>query len=205
VTHHASYVIANLRAIEILDSRGRPTLAVTVVLDDGTTARAGVPSGASTGSGEAVELRDGDPQRYAGQGVTGAVGNVNGPIAQALMGRRLHGQHEIDRALIDLDGTENKSRLGANAIIGVAMAAARAIAMSAGIPLWQHLTPEGVTPRLPVPHFNVVNGGAHAPNSLDFQEFCRPSKPPVTPRVATASPSRSTPRPVNSAVTGSTT
>jgi len=171
VTHDASLVVASLRAVEILDSRARPTVAVTVVLDDGTVARAGVPSGASTGSGEAVELRDGDPHRYAGQGVTGAVGNVNGPIAQALMGRRLADLEDLDRTLIDLDGTENKSRLGANAIVGVSMATARAIAAARRIPLWRSLTPAGVTPRLPVPHFNVINGGAHAPNSLDFQEF----------------------------------
>jgi enolase len=164
-------VIASLRAVEVLDSRGRPTLAVTVVLDDGTTARAGVPSGASTGSGEAVELRDGDRHRYGGQGVTRAVGHVNGAIAQAVMGRRLGGLAELDRVLVELDGTDNKSRLGANAIVGVSMAVARAIAVSRGIDLWRFLTPAGVTPRLPVPHFNVVNGGAHAPNSLDFQEF----------------------------------
>ena len=167
----ASSVIASVRAVEILDSRARPTLAVTVVRDDGTVARAGVPSGGSTGSGEAVELRDGDPHRYAGQGVIGAVGNVNGPIAQALMGRRLADLEELDRTLIDLDGTENKSRLGANAIVGVSMATARAIASARRIPLWRSLTPTGVTPRLPVPHFNVINGGAHAPNNLDFQEF----------------------------------
>jgi len=160
-----------VKAVEILDSRSRPTLAVTITLDDGTTARAGVPSGASTGSREAVERRDGDPSRYAGKGVLGAVGAVNGEIAEAICGRTFTDQAELDRVLIDLDGTENKARLGANAIVGVSMAAARVIATAAGLPLWRTLNPSGVTPRLPVPHFNVVNGGVHAPNELDFQEF----------------------------------
>jgi enolase len=169
-----SMQIRSIRAVEVLDSRGRPTLAVTVGLDDGTVARAGVPSGASTGSGEAAELRDGDQGRYGGNGVLGAAGNVNGPIADRLTGRtvaNLADLAEVDAALRDLDGTANKSRLGANAIVGVSMACARAVAASDGTPLWRTLTPPGVTPRLPVPHFNVVNGGAHAPNSLDFQEF----------------------------------
>jgi enolase len=130
-----------------------------------------VPSGASTGSREAVELRDGDPARYNKKGVLKAVGNVNGEIAKVISGRSFADLAELDRALIELDGTENKARLGANAIVGVSMAAARAIAASAGVPLWQSLNPSGVSPRLPVPHFNVVNGGAHAPNKLDFQEF----------------------------------
>jgi enolase len=163
--------VTALRAVEILDSRSRPTLAVTITLADGTTARAGVPSGASTGSGEAVELRDKDPDRYAGLGVLTATGNVNGEIADLLLGRTFTDVAAIDAALIDLDGTPNKARLGANAIVGVSMAAARAHAAARGIPLWQALTPPGVTPTLPVPHFNVVNGGAHAPNDLDFQEF----------------------------------
>ena len=160
-----------VHALEILDSRGRPTLAVTLTVEGGHTVRAGVPSGASTGSGEALELRDGDPKRYGGKGVLTAVGNVNGPIAAALVGTEFADQQSLDQVLRDLDGTADKSKLGANAIVGVSMAAARAFAAAAGLPLWQHLTPEGVTPRLPVPHFNVVNGGAHAPNSLDFQEF----------------------------------
>ncbi|MGI9157275.1 MAG: phosphopyruvate hydratase, partial [Marmoricola sp.] len=157
--------------MEILDSRSRPTVAVTVTLADGTTARAGVPSGASTGSGEAVEIRDGDSGRYAGQGVLAAVGHVNGPIARELISRNFSDLAALDAALIALDGTPHKSHLGANAIVGVSMAAARAAAAGRRLPLWQFLAPEGVTPRLPVPHFNVVNGGVHAPNGLDFQEF----------------------------------
>jgi len=163
--------ITSVHAVEILDSRGRPTLAVTVQQADGQTFRAGVPSGASTGSGEAVELRDGDPARFAGKGTLTAVGNVNGPIHDMVTSRTFADLAALDHALIDLDGTANKSRLGANAIVGVSMAAARAFAAAAGVPLWRYLTPAGVTPVLSVPHFNVVNGGVHAPNSLDFQEF----------------------------------
>jgi enolase len=163
--------VTDLSALEILDSRGRPTLAVTVQLADGTTARAGVPSGASTGSREAVELRDGDKSRYEGRGVLKATANVNGEIAGLLRGRTWNSLADADRAMVDLDGTPNKSRLGANATVGVSMALARALAASAGIPLWQWLAPDGVTPSLPVPHFNVLNGGVHAPNDLDFQEF----------------------------------
>ncbi len=163
--------VSGVKAVEILDSRGNPTLAVTVTLSDGTVARAGVPSGASTGSREAVELRDGDMGRFAGKGVLGAVDNVNGEIAEDVLGRVFADLAEFDHALIDLDGTENKARLGANAIVGVSMAFARAKAISAGLPLWRTLNPSGVAPRLPVPHFNVVNGGMHAPNNLDFQEF----------------------------------
>ncbi|MGP0005584.1 MAG: phosphopyruvate hydratase [Acidimicrobiales bacterium] len=163
--------LENLQAVEILDSRSRPTLAVIVTLSDGTTSRAGVPSGASTGSREAVELRDGDPKRYSGLGVITAVSNVKGEIAGALIGRKFADLAELDGALIALDGTETKSRLGANAIVGVSMAVARADAVSSGRSLWRALSPADVTPRLPVPHFNVVNGGAHAPNELEFQEF----------------------------------
>ncbi|GLY75340.1 phosphopyruvate hydratase [Actinoallomurus iriomotensis] len=163
--------ITMLRAIEILDSRARPTLSVTVELAGGAVARAGVPSGASTGSGEAVELRDGDPARYGGQGVRTAVGHVNGEIADAVCGRGFADQTALDQALIDLDGTPNKSRLGANAVIGVSMAVARATAAQRDVPLWRYLGPAGVSPLLPVPHFNVLNGGAHATNPLDFQEF----------------------------------
>ncbi|NES16989.1 MULTISPECIES: phosphopyruvate hydratase [Micromonospora] len=163
--------IASVQAVEILDSRGRPTLSVTLTTADGQTAWAGVPSGASTGSGEAVELRDGDKDRYGGKGVLTAVGHVNGEIRDALTGREFPDLATLDEALVNLDGTENKSRLGANAIVGVSMAAARAFAGAAAKPLWRYLTPDGVAPRLPVPHFNVVNGGAHAPNRLDFQEF----------------------------------
>lgn len=171
MTVNARFQVASLHAVEVLDSRGRPTLAVTVGLQDGTTARAGVPSGASTGSGEAVELRDGDPQRYDGKGVLTAVKNVNTTLADAVVGRAFDAVTELDQVLLDTDGSADKSSLGANAIIGVSMAACRAQASSAGVPLWQALTPAGVSPCLPVPHFNVVNGGAHAPNSLDFQEF----------------------------------
>ena len=163
--------VRQCKATEVLDSRGRPTLAVTVVLDDGTEARAGVPSGASTGVREAIELRDGDTSRYGGGGVLGAVANVNGEINDAARGRAFDSLAELDQVLIDLDASPNKSRLGANATVGVSMAAARAFASSAGVPLWRYLNPADVRPRLPVPHFNVVNGGVHAPNALDFQEF----------------------------------
>jgi len=166
-----AFDVADLSALEILDSRGRPTLAVTVRLGDGTQARAGVPSGASTGSREAVERRDGDRSRYDGMGVLGAVDAVTTEIAGLLLGRSWSSLAELDQAMIALDGTANKSRLGANATVGVSMAMARALAASAGFPLWQWLMPEGVTPSLPVPHFNVLNGGVHAPNALDFQEF----------------------------------
>ena len=167
----AGFDVAELSALEILDSRAQPTLAVTVRLGDGTTARAGVPSGASTGSREAVERRDGDPARYGGKGVLGAVGAVNTELAGLLRGRSWSGLDEADQAMIDLDGTANKSRLGANALVGASMALTRALAASAGVPLWRWLTPNGVSPSLPVPHFNVLNGGMHAPNELDFQEF----------------------------------
>jgi enolase len=163
--------IEELSAVEILDSRAHPTLAVTVRLPGGVTAVAGVPSGASTGTREARELRDGDATRFGGLGVRAAVGNVNGEIAAALCGRAFHRLADVDAALIDLDGTPDKARLGANAIVGVSMATARAIAVAAGVPLWWSLTPPGLRPRLPVPHFNVINGGVHAPNPLDFQEF----------------------------------
>jgi enolase len=167
----ATFDVVDLSALEILDSRGRPTLAVTVRLADGTTARAGVPSGASTGSREAVERRDGDPGRYEGKGVLGAVSAVNTEIRDLLRGRSWGSLAEADQAMIDLDGTANKGRLGANATVGTSMALARALAASAGLPLWQWITPDGVQPSLPVPHFNVLNGGVHAPNPLDFQEF----------------------------------
>jgi enolase len=166
-----SVKVSSVAAVEILDSRSRPTLATTITLDDGIVARAGVPSGASTGSREAVELRDGDPRRFAGFGVLGAVAAVNGEIASSIEGRTFEDLAGLDRALIALDGTDNKSRLGANAIVGVSIAAARALAVSQGVPLWRSLQPHGVDARLPVPHFNVVNGGVHAPNNLDFQEF----------------------------------
>ena len=165
------FEVADLSALEILDSRGRPTLAVTVTLADGTRAKAGVPSGASTGSREAVELRDGDKSRYEGRGVLAAVANVDGEIADLLRGRAWGSLADADEAMISLDGTVNKSRLGANAMVGTSMALARALAASVKMPLWQWLAPEGVAPSLPVPHFNVLNGGVHASNDLDFQEF----------------------------------
>ena len=165
------FEVADLSALEILDSRGRPTLAVTVTLADGTRAKAGVPSGASTGSREAAELRDGDKSRYEGRGVLAAVANVDGEIADLLRSRAWSSLADADEAMISLDGTMNKSRLGANAMVGTSMALARALAASVKMPLWQWLAPEGVAPSLPVPHFNVLNGGVHASNDLDFQEF----------------------------------
>jgi len=169
MTSSTEFSVADLSALEILDSRGNPTLRVAVKLASGVEGRAGVPSGASTGSREAVELRDGDPKRYGGKGVTRAVANVNGELRDVLSSRSWTSLAEVDAAMIAADGTENKSRLGANAIVGASMAVARALAGSGD--LFRELTPAGVTPRLPVPHFNVLNGGVHAPNSLDFQEF----------------------------------
>lgn len=163
--------IRRIDAIEQLDSRGRPTLSVTAELTDGTLAQAGVPSGASTGRAEAVEIRDGDPSRYGGAGVLTAIANVTGPIADAVTGQDFTDLAAMDLALRELDGTHTLTRLGGNAVVGVSMAVARAQADSAGRPLWQALNPDGVAPRLPVPHFNVINGGAHAANDLDFQEF----------------------------------
>jgi len=166
-----SFSFKSARALEILDSRGRPTLSVVVTLGDGSTGVAGVPSGASTGSREAVELRDGDATRFSGGGVLTAVANVNGEIADLLTSRPFDSLADVDAALIALDGTPNKARLGANAIVGVSMATARALAAAAGQELFEWLPGVGQTPRLPVPCFNVLNGGAHAPNALDFQEF----------------------------------
>ena len=163
--------IIGVEALEILDSRGRPTLQVKVTLEDGATGKAGVPSGASTGTREAAERRDGDKARYGGLGVLGAADAVRGEIAGLLGSRAWHDLADIDDALIELDSTPNKARLGANAIVGVSMACARALARAGDRDLWDWLTPAGVTPRLPVPHFNVINGGAHARNPLDFQEF----------------------------------
>ena len=162
--------ITKIHAREILDSRGNPTLEAEVTLDDGSFGRALVPSGASTGSKEAVELRDGDKTRYLGKGVLKAVANVNGPIAQALQGLDASDQAALDRRLIDLDGTENKGRLGANALLGVSLANAHAMATSKKMPLWQHLA-NGRAPVLPVPMMNIINGGAHADNNVDLQEF----------------------------------
>jgi enolase len=169
MTSSAEFSVADLSALEILDSRGNPTLRVTVKLASGVEGRAGVPSGASTGSREAVELRDGDPARYGGKGVQQAAANVTGELRDLLCSRSWTSLAEVDAAMVAADGTENKSRLGANGIVGVSMAVARALAGNGD--LFRELTPAGVTPRLPVPHFNVLNGGVHAPNSLDFQEF----------------------------------
>jgi enolase len=158
---------------EILDSRGNPTVEVDVTLEGGAFGRAAVPSGASTGQREALELRDGDKRRALGKGVLKAVGNVNGEIAAALRGRATD-QRAIDKFLVDLDGTANKGRLGANAILGVSMALARAAAQAAGVPLYAHLKtlyPGKAEPVLPVPMMNILNGGAHADSSVDFQEF----------------------------------
>lgn len=162
--------ISKIRAMEILDSRGNPTVRVFVELSDGTASCASVPSGASTGENEAVELRDGDKSRYAGKGVLKALSNVKEIIAPALIGMDASEQALIDRRMIEMDGTENKSKLGANAILGVSMAVARAASQSARIPLYQYLGGAGAR-RLPVPCMNIVNGGQHADNSVDFQEF----------------------------------
>ncbi len=163
-------LIEEIYAREILDSRGNPTVEAEVVLVDGTSARAAVPSGASTGEHEAVELRDGDAARYAGKGVLQAVENINGEIADKLEGFDALDQTEIDRALIELDGTPNKSRLGANATLAVSLACARAAATLMEIPLYRYIG--GVNARtLPVPMMNIINGGAHADNNVDFQEF----------------------------------
>jgi enolase len=166
-----AYLVADVHALEILDSRGRPTLEVSLRLGTGQLGVAGVPSGASTGTREAVELRDGDPKRFKGAGVSKAAANVNGEIRQLLTGRPWKSLEELDRAMIELDGTETKSRLGANATVGVSMAAARAMALADGKPLYRWLAPGEGLLRLPVPNFNVVNGGAHAQNDLEFQEF----------------------------------
>ena len=162
--------IAKIHAREVLDSRGNPTLEAEVTLTDGAFGRAMVPSGASTGTKEAIELRDGDKTRYLGKGVLQAVANVNGPIASALQGMDAADQSTVDQRMLDLDGTENKGRLGANALLGVSMAVAHAQAASARQPLWQYLA-KGATPELPVPMMNIINGGAHADNNVDMQEF----------------------------------
>ena len=161
--------LTGLSALEVLDSRGNPTVAVTAHTDKGS-GRAIVPSGASTGVHEAVELRDGDPNRYGGKGVTKAVGNVEGEIARRLKGFDISDQKGIDEALIELDGTPNKSRLGANAILGVSLAAAHAAAAVSGVPLYRHLGGEKASV-LPLPMANILNGGAHADTSVDLQEF----------------------------------
>ena len=162
--------IIHVHAREILDSRGNPTVEADVILSNGTLGRAAVPSGASTGEHEAVELRDGDPQRYSGKGVLKAVHNVNDLIARALKGMDARDQGEIDRTLIELDGTAAKSKLGANAILAASLATARAAATDQNLPLYRYLGGENAN-TLPVPMMNIVNGGAHADNNVDFQEF----------------------------------
>ena len=162
--------IKTVHAREILDSRGNPTLEAEVSLESGAFGRAAVPSGASTGAREAIELRDGDAARYSGKGVRKAVANVNGPIAEALCGTDSAGQAELDARLVALDGSANKGRLGANALLGVSLAVAHARAAEQGEPLWSSLAGDGEL-ELPVPMMNIINGGAHADNSVDMQEF----------------------------------
>ncbi len=165
--------MSNIKSItgrEILDSRGNPTVEVDVILEDGAFGRASVPSGASTGKHEAVELRDGDANRFGGKGVLKAVANINDVIARQVIGMDARDQQAIDQAMIDLDGTPNKGKLGANAILGVSLAVAKAAAASAGLPLYSYMG--GVLARvMPVPMMNIINGGAHANNAIDFQEF----------------------------------
>ena len=163
-------LIASVRARQILDSRGNPTVEVDVITEDGAVGRAAVPSGASTGEYEAVELRDGDDDVYLGKGVLAAVENVNEEIAPEIVGMSSLDQAHLDGRLVELDGTENKSRLGANALLGVSLATARAAALSSGLPLYAYLGGAGAR-RLPVPMMNIINGGRHADNSVDLQEF----------------------------------
>ncbi len=160
--------ISEVHGREILDSRGNPTVEADVTLADGSSARAGVPSGASTGSREAVELRDGDPSRYLGRGVRQAVANVNGELRDALIAREFSGQRAVDQCMLDLDGSDNKARLGANALLAISLAVAKAEAKALGLSLFRHL---GDSTTMPVPMMNIINGGAHADNSIDIQEF----------------------------------
>ena len=162
--------IVDVFAREILDSRGNPTVEVDVMLDDGTLGRAAVPSGASTGAHEAMEKRDGDTERYMGKGVLEAINGINGEISETLVGFQVTNQQAIDAVMIEIDGTENKSRLGANAILGVSLATAKAAAIYNGLPLYRYIG--GTSAHvLPVPMMNIINGGEHADNSIDFQEF----------------------------------
>ena len=160
--------ITKIQGREILDSRGNPTVEADVSLADGTTARAAVPSGASTGTREAVELRDGDKSRYLGKGVRKAVANVNGALRDALLGKEFEDQRALDKCMIDLDGSENKGNLGANALLAISLAASKAEAASKGVSFFRHL---GSSTEMPVPMMNIINGGAHADNSVDIQEF----------------------------------
>ena len=161
--------IKDITARQIIDSRGNPTVEADCLLVDGSLGRAAVPSGASTGAREAIELRDNDPDRFMGKGVLKAVAHVNGELKEALLGKDAADQAAIDQLMIDLDGTPNKGRFGANAILSVSMAAARAVAASRKQPLFQYLATD--PPLLPIPMMNIINGGAHADNSVDFQEF----------------------------------
>jgi enolase len=165
-----SLLITRVTGREILDSRGNPTVEADVVLSDGSFGRAAVPSGASTGAFEAIELRDGDKSRYLGKGVLGAVANINGPIANLLMGMNAVDQKAIDRAMIEADGTPNKANFGANAILGVSLAVAKAVASSMGLPLYRYIGGANAF-TLPVPMMNILNGGKHADSSLNIQEF----------------------------------
>ena len=160
--------IKDIRGREILDSRGNPTVEADIELADGSKARAAVPSGASTGSREAVELRDGDPSRYLGKGVQKAVAHVNGELRDALLAQRFENQQALDQCMLDLDGSDNKSRLGANALLAISLAAAKADAASQGLSLYRHLGSDTI---MPTPMMNIINGGAHADNSVDIQEF----------------------------------
>jgi enolase len=160
--------ITKIQGREILDSRGNPTVEADVSLADGTAARAAVPSGASTGTREAVELRDGDKSRYLGKGVQKAVANVNGALRDALLGKEFEDQRALDQCMIDLDGSENKGNLGANALLAISLAASKAEAASQGVSFFRHL---GSSTEMPVPMMNIINGGAHADNSVDIQEF----------------------------------
>jgi enolase len=175
--------ITDIHAREILDSRGNPTIEVDVILESGGFGRAAVPSGASTGAHEAVELRDGDKGRYGGKGVLQAVESVNGEIYDALSGMDAEEQLVLDRTMIELDGTKNKSRLGANAILGVSLAVAKAAAEEAGMPLWRYVG-SAYSHVLPVPMMNIINGGAHADNPIDIQEFM--IMPVTAPSIADA-------------------
>ncbi|MBA3730420.1 MAG: phosphopyruvate hydratase, partial [Sphingomonas sp.] len=162
--------IVDIHARQILDSRGNPTVEVDVTLEDGSFGRAAVPSGASTGAHEAVEKRDGDSARWGGKGVGKALEAVNGAIADVITGFEAEDQADVDAAMIDLDGTDNKGKLGANAILGVSLATAKAAAEARGLPLYRYVGGVGAT-TLPVPMMNILNGGAHADNPIDFQEF----------------------------------
>ena len=167
-------LIQSVTAIEVLDSRGNPTIEAQVVLDNGLTASACAPSGASTGSREALELRDGDKSRYLGKGVLTAVNNINQLIQPELIGKNPADQAALDQLMIDLDGTENKAKLGANAVLAVSLAVAKVAAADLGLPLYEHIANINGTPgqySMPVPMMNIVNGGEHADNNVDIQEF----------------------------------